>query len=111
MASKSDKSDRQRMTYTESMVETLLTLVITTGAHLASGMKSTAKWAEVYKLFFENKEVTPYRAKFYKVDPTGKVNPRNLRDKYAEVLANTSADMETGNQSGKEGEVESLQTC
>jgi len=58
----------KRMTYTDSMIETMLTLVIATGAHLASGHKSTTKWAEVYNYFFLDKEVLPFKEAFYKVD-------------------------------------------
>lgn len=92
------------MTYTDTMVETLLTLVISTGAHLAVGQNATTKWLEVYKLFFENEEALPYKAKFYKVDQLGKANPRNVRDKYSDVLIEVSKDMETGNKSAKEGD-------
>ena len=95
----------KRMTYTDSMIETLLTLVIATGAHLASGHKSTTKWAEVYNSFFLDKEVLPFKEAFYKVDPDGKVNPRNLRDKYNEIIVSVGKDKETGNQSGKEGDL------
>ena len=42
---------------------------------------------------------------FYKVDPDGKVNPRNLRDKYNEIIVSVGKDKETGNQSGKEGDL------
>ena len=65
----------KRMTYTDSMIETLLTLVVATGAHLASGHKSTTKWAEVNNSFFLDREVLPFKELFYKVDADGKVNP------------------------------------
>jgi hypothetical protein len=83
----------------------MLTLVTATGAHLASGHKSTTKWAEVYNYFFLDKEVLPFKEAFYKVDADWKVNPRNLRDKYNEIIASVGKDMETGNQSGKEGDL------
>ena len=95
----------KRMTYTDSMIETMLTLVIATGAHLASGHKSTTKWTEVYNSFFLDKEVLPFKEVFYKVYPDGKVNPRNLRDKYNEIIVSVGKDKETGNQSGKEGDL------
>jgi len=94
------------MTYTDSMIETMLTLVVSTGAHLATGHKSTTKWADVYNMFFLDKEVIPLKEAFYKVDADGKVNPRNLRDKYNEVITSVTKDIETGsNQSGKEGDL------
>ena len=101
-------NDPKRMIYTETMVITILTLVIATGAHLASGAASTKKWAEVYTQFFLDKEVAPLKEAFYKVNKDNSVNPRNLRDKYTDVIASVTRDKETGNQSGKEGDLSEL---
>lgn len=97
--------EKKRMTYTETMVDTLLILVITTGAHLAVGAASTAKWTEVYRLFYLDAEVLPFKDKFYLMDKDGKVNFRNLKDKYTNVLEIVTADIEKGNKSGREGEL------
>ena len=91
-----DPAERKRMTYSETMKVTLLSLVVQTGAHLASGQASTAKWAEVYTGFFADAEVAPYKENFYKVDAKGEVNPRSLRDKYSDILATVQGDIETG---------------
>ena len=103
-----DPAERKRMTYSETMKVTLLSLVVQTGAHLASGQAATAKWAEVYTGFFADAEVAPYKEAFYKVDSKGIVNPRSLRDKYADILATVQGDIEKVNQSGKEGELSRL---
>jgi hypothetical protein len=42
----------------------------------------------------------PYRALHYKMD-----NHRKIRDKYENILSEVQADIERGNQSGKEGEI------
>lgn len=44
--------------WTDQRVETLLSLVVSTGAHLAAGKKSTEKWTQVNEGFFlkENSE-------------------------------------------------------
>ena len=95
--------------WTDSMVVTLLNLVIVKGAHVAVGKKSTEKWSEVYNCFFADEEVAPYKALHFKVDEkTGKVNPRKIRDKFDTTLVKVTKDIESGNQSGKEGDLNEI---
>ena len=103
-----EPAERKRMTYSENMKVTLLSLVVQTGAHLASGQAATTKWAEVYTGFFADAEVAPYKETFYKVDSKGAVQSRSLRDKYSDIMITVQGDIETGNQSGKEGDLSRL---
>ena len=81
------------------MVVVLLNLVISEGAHLALKNDIINKWNKVNDLFFEQNELIPYKSAYKKDDH------RKIRDKYKSEMKKTKADIDTGNQSGKTGEL------
>jgi len=90
-----------QLPWTEDMVVTLLNLVILKKAHLANGCKGIKEiWNDVNNAFFMQSCMEPFRALHYKMD-----NHRKIRDKYENVLSEVQADIERGNQSGKEGKI------
>ena len=86
--------------WNEEMEVTLLNLVVTEGIHIAHKSEVTKKWNTVNDLFFEQNELLPFKATAYKKD-----DPRKLKDKYQKVLKAAKADIDTGNQSGKTGDL------
>jgi len=86
--------------WNEEMEVTLLNLIVTEGIHIANKSEVTKKWNTVNDLFFEQNELLPYKATAYKKD-----DPRKLKDKYLKVLKAAKADIDTGNQSGKTGDL------
>ena len=89
----------QYIPWNEDMVCTLINLVITEGAHIAKKSEVTKKWNAVNDLFFEQNELLAYKSAYKKDDP------RKLKDKFQKVMKATKADIDTGNQSGKSGEM------
>jgi len=85
--------------WNEEMIVVLLNLVVTEGVHIAKKNEITKKWNALKDLFFDQNEVLPYKSAYKKDDP------RKLKDKYKSVLKATKADIDTGNQSGKSGEI------
>jgi len=79
---------------------TLLNLGITEGAHIAETREVKKKWNAVNDAFFNQNELLEYKATLYKKD-----DPRKIRDKYDKMLKEIKADIESGNQSGKSGEI------
>lgn len=99
----------KNLPWTDSMVISLLKIVQITGAHVASGKKSTAAWCEVNRTFFAQEENLPFKKeKHYKCDTQGKDDFRKLRDKFNSTMADVTDDINTGNQSGKEGDLSPL---
>ena len=87
------KADGKNLPWTERMQLLLLTLVQQTGAHVKGGKSSTAAWNEINKLFFEDDELKPFKAKHYKCDTGTKEDWRKLRDKYKLMGPNISTVM------------------
>ena len=85
--------------WNDEMVVVLLNLVISEGVHLALKNDIINKWNKVNDLFFEQNELIPYKSAYKKDDH------RKIRDKYKSELKKTKADIDTGNQSGKTGEL------
>jgi hypothetical protein len=86
--------------WNEEMEVTLLNLIVSEGVHVAPRSESTKKWNTVNDLFFDQNELLPYKAAAYKKDDT-----RKLKDKYQKILKAAKADIDTGNQSGKTGDL------
>ena len=101
----------KNLPWTETMQLTLLKLVQITGAHVHGGKKSTAAWNEVYKQFFDQEELAPFRAKHYNPALEGKEAWRKLRDKYNVILEAVQRDIGTGNLSGREGDLSPIYKC
>lgn len=95
----------KNLPWTDTMQLTLLKLVQITGAHVHGGKKSTAAWNEVYKQFFDQEELSPFRAKHYNPALEGKEAWRKLRDKYNLIMETVQRDIATGNLSGREGDL------
>jgi hypothetical protein len=89
--------------WNESTMYTLLNLVITEGAHIAETREVKKKWNAVNDAFFNQNELIEFKATLYKKD-----DPRKIRDKYDKMLKEIKADIESGNQSGKSGEMSDL---
>ena len=85
--------------WNDEMVVVLLNLVVTEGVHIAKKSEITKKWNAVNDLFFEQNELLLYKSAYKKDDH------RKLRDKYKSELKKIKADIDTGNQSGKSGEL------
>ena len=83
------------------LVCNLLNIIIIEGAHIAKKSEITKKWNAVNEGFFNQNEALPWKAELYKKDDF-----RKLRDKFKQVMASTKADIDTGNQSGKSGDLE-----
>jgi len=103
-----EPSEARTLPWTETMILSLLKLVQVTGAHLKSGKKSTTAWCSVAEKFFQQEELEPYRAKHYKVDAEGSADFRKLREFYNKTIKDVNADIATGNQSGKEGDLSAI---
>ena len=86
--------------WNEEMEVTLLNLVVTEGIHIANKSEVTKKWNTVNDLFFDQNELLPFKATAYKKD-----DARKLKDKYSKILKAAKADIDTGNQSGKTGDL------
>ena len=81
--------------------ECLLDLVLTSGLHSAAGTKGiNEKWEQLYKDLFENEEFSSYKAEHNKDGGS-----RKIRDKYISILHAIQKDIDSGNQSGKSGEL------
>ena len=90
-----------QLPWTEDMVTTLLNIVILKKAHLSGGCKGVKEiWNDVNNAFFAQSFMDQYRAAHYKAD-----NHRKIRDKFENILNEVQKDIETGNQSGKDGEL------
>ena len=85
--------------WNDEMVVVLLNLVVTEGVHIAKKSEIAKKWNAVNDLFFEQNELLLYKSAYKKDDH------RKLRDKYKSELKKIKADIDTGNQSGKSGEL------
>ena len=94
------KMSQRYIPWNESTMCTLLNLVITEGAHIAKKCDVKKKWNAVNDAFFNQNELLECKANLYKKD-----DPRKIRDKFEKVLKETKSDIETGNQSGKSGEM------
>jgi hypothetical protein len=79
--------------WNEEMEVTLLNLIVSEGVHVAPRSESTKKWNTL-------NELLPYKAAAYKKDDI-----RKLKDKYQKILKTAKADIDTGNQSGKTGDL------
>jgi hypothetical protein len=86
--------------WNEEMEITLLNLIVSEGVHTAGRNESTKKWNTVNELFFNQNELLPYKATAYKKDDT-----RKLKDKYNKILKAAKSDIDTGNQTGKTGDM------
>ena len=79
----------------------LLEIVIQVGAHITSHKNSATKWSEVHAIFFDREECIEYKTEvFYK-----KGEYRKLWDKFTKIMKSIRDDIDTGNQSGKYGEM------
>ena len=87
----------------EALETLLLHCIIVQGAHICGGKKVTETWNSVNEMFFDQDNTTELRDLHYKEN-----NPRKLRDKYNNVMEVVQCDIETGNQSGKEGDLSLL---
>ena len=89
--------------WSEPLETLLLHCVIVKGAHVCGGKKVTQSWNDVNDMFFQQSETAALKEPHY---VSG--NARKLRDKYKSLLENVQRDIESGNQSGKEGEQSDL---
>ena len=88
------------MEWTEQMLETMMHEVYQKKLHLmANKAGSKGAWEEFLDHLFEQRDFIPLKAAYYQ-----RGNPRNIRKKYQDTLDLIKRDLETGNQSGKEGE-------
>ena len=92
-----------RLPWSEDLESLLLYCVIVKGAHICSGKRISQTWCAVNEMFFDQEELSEYKASHYKKDSF-----RKLRDKYVTLLETIQKDIESGNQSGKEGELNTL---
>jgi hypothetical protein len=83
--------------------ELLFSCVITKGAHIAPMKRITQTWTEVHEMFFNQPELQECKALCYKEGVF-----RKIRVKYQNVMTAVQADIDKGNQSGKEGELSQL---
>ncbi len=92
------------MEWTEQMLETMMHEVYQKKLHLmANKAGSKGAWEEFLDHLFEQRDFIPLKTAYYK-----RGNPRNIRKKYQDTLDLIKRDLETGNQSGKEGERSTL---
>ena len=89
--------------WNEELETLLLHCVIVQGAHICGGKKVTETWNSANEMFFDQDDTKNLRTLHYKAN-----NPRKLRDKYSNVMEVVQRDIETGNQSGKEGDLSLL---
>ena len=112
-----------KLPWTEDMDLCLLKLVLHHGAHLphmAADKKSTAakngaptfhakpadRWREVTKDFFrEANGGLNYAAKHFKMDAKGLPDYRKMKDHFDTLCKDVYEDIQTGNQSGKDGDL------
>lgn len=81
--------------------ETLLfDIVILKKAHVCGRKSVTATWQAVHDSFYEQPEMQPHQQT--------KSSVRKVRDKYKSLIKRVKQDIETGNQSGKDGELNKL---
>lgn len=92
-----------QLPWNEELETLLLHCVIVKGSHICGGKKVTQSWSEVNDMFYEQDLLADYREQHY-----AKGNVRKIRDKYKAVLATVQNDIDSGNQSGKEGELSKL---
>lgn len=97
---KATKAAKQ-LPWTEPMVILLLTKVQTIGAHILPNKGE--KWSKVNVDFFKDDLMAEWKDVHYKAN-----NHRKLLDKYNNVMSDVSNNMQTGNQSGKEGDLSEL---
>jgi hypothetical protein len=83
--------------------EELLTLIISKGVHLITGKGINAAWNALVKDLFTNDQFAAFAAVHYKPD-----NHRKVRDKYENILKIVQSDIDTGNQSGRSGDLSKL---
>lgn len=91
-----EPTETRNLPWTETMVLSLLRLVIITGAHIKTGKKSTIIWLSVGEKFFQQEELEPFRAKHMKLDAEGNLDVRKLREFYNKTIKEVTADIEKG---------------
>jgi hypothetical protein len=90
--------------WNEDLETLLLHCIIVKGSHVAQRSKTRETWSEVADMFFSQPETASLKEIHYK----GAESIRRLRDKYALLISSIQKDIETGNQSGKEGDLSQL---
>jgi hypothetical protein len=73
---------------------------------VCGGKRVTATWNEVNDMFYEQNELQDLKEANYKKDNANSV--RKLRDHFNTVVKTVSDDIASGNQSGKEGDLNTL---
>lgn len=89
--------------WTDQMLCTLLNIVLVKGAHVCNRNKTSEIWSEVLSDFFLQDEMQLYRATHYIPG-----DYRKIKDKFLSTLKVVKADIDKGNQSGKDGELSPL---
>ena len=89
--------------WNDDLVNLLMHCVIVKGGHICGGKRVSQTWTAVNEMFFEQGELIALKPTHYKYGDF-----RKIRDKYKSTLAEVQKDIESGNQSGKEGELSPL---
>ena len=116
-------ADVGKLPWTEDMDICLLKLVMQHGAHLphmaidkktssakngapAYHSKPSDRWRDVTRDFYRDSTGgQPYAERHFKIDKDGKPDYRKIKDHFDTVCKDVFEDIQTGNQSGKEGDL------
>ena len=91
-----------RLPWNDELETVLLYCVLAKGAHICSGKKISQTWDLVNDMFFDQPQLLEFKELHHK---QGVLGHRKLREKFNTLIATIEKDMESGNQSGKEGEL------
>jgi len=86
--------------WNEELETLLLHCVIVKGAHICGGKQVTQSWEAVNDMFFDQHQLKDYQE--------AKTLNRKLRDKFNSLIGTVQNDIDTGNQSGKDGDLSKL---
>ena len=90
--------------WTEPNTIVLFQTVQVVGAHIAQTKEdSGAKWNEVNDTYFNLASIKQLKSKHYKKDEY-----RKIKEKFGRTMKSVKKDIETGNQSGKSGDLSPL---